>query len=512
MSRVVTTAVVGADGVAAALEPWDGLIRERVLGAGGAGFDVDVGPVSSYRRTVAVEQAGDGRWSVTQVVDYRLALPFVGFLYALPVRSQLRHVPLRRGRPPWWAPPEALDATAARALCALAVISMAAGYLGTLITQTMAFAGAEFRVGTAGQSTALALGRVDIAIAIAVAAVADRLGRRRILVGVTVAAVGLSAAAALAPSLSVLVLVQVPARGLTAGAVIVVSILAIEVVPSRCRAYALSMLFLIGAFGAGQCVMSLPLADLGLRGWRLSYVLPLLYVPLILRAARHLPESRRFQTRNAAVRLTGHGRRLLLLGTAGFLIQMFATPAGQLQNTFLRDERGFSASRIALFTLFTSTPGGIGVIIGGRLADVRGRRLVGAVSVIGGTLFTAAQFVSRGWSLWAWSTMGSVVAAAGVPALAVYGPELFPTGVRGKANGILSAAARAGAVTGLLLAGVLSGAVGQLGRSLFILSAGPLAVAVLILVAYPETAGVELERLNPEDDADPPLGGSASTT
>jgi hypothetical protein len=37
-------------------------------------------------------------------------------------------------------------------------------------------------------------------------------------------------------------------------------------------------------------------------------------------------------------------------------------------------------------------------------------------------------------------------------------------------------------------------------------------VAVLILVAYPETAGVELERLNPEDDADPPLGGSASTT
>ncbi len=510
MGRVVATAIVDADGVAAVLEPWDGFVRERPTGDGAGCFESDIGPMESYRRTVTVEPAPDGRSSVTQVVDYRLALPFVGFLYALPIRSQLKHIPLRRGRPPWWAPPDALDATVARALCALAVISMAAGYLGTLITQTMAFAGAEFAVGTAGQSTALAVGRADIVIAIAVAAIADRIGRRRILLVATVLAVGLSAAASLSPSLTALVLVQVPARGLTAGAIIVVSILAIEVVPSRSRAYALSILFMAGAFGAGQCVMSLPLADLGLRGWRLSYVLPLVYLPLVVRAARHLPESRRFKARNAAVRLGGHGRRLLLLGSAGFLIQMFATPAGQLQNTFLRDERGFSATRIALFTLLTSTPGGIGVVVGGRLADVRGRRLVGAVSVIGGTLFTAVQFVSRGWSLWAWSTMGSILAGAGVPALAVYGPELFPTGVRGKANGILTAAARAGAVTGLLTAGLLSGAVGQLGRSLFILSAAPLAVAVLILVAYPETAGVELEHLNPEDDADPPLGGSAS--
>ena len=50
------------------------------------------------------------------------------------------------------------------------------------------------------------------------------------------------------------------------------------------------------------------------------------------------------------------------------------------------------------------------------------------------------------------------------------------------------------------LAVLLSGAVGHLGRALFILSVAPAAVAVLILVAYPETAGVELEQLNPEED------------
>jgi len=40
---------------------------------------------------------------------------------------------------------------------------------------------------------------------------------------------------------------------------------------------------------------------------------------------------------------------------------------------------------------------------------------------------------------------------------------------------------------------------GRLGPGLAILFLGPLLVAVLVLVAYPETAMLELEELNPED-------------
>ena len=36
-----------------------------------------------------------------------------------------------------------------------------------------------------------------------------------------------------------------------------------------------------------------------------------------------------------------------------------------------------------------------------------------------------------------------------------------------------------------------------------VLSAGPLLLGVLVLAAYPETAGKELEDLNPEDRAGP---------
>jgi MFS family permease len=85
------------------------------------------------------------------------------------------------------------------------------------------------------------------------------------------------------------------------------------------------------------------------------------------------------------------------------------------------------------------------------------------------------------------------------PALSVYGPELFPTGVRSKASGVLGALGAAGGVLGLLAAAGLSDVIGTIGPALAILAAGPAIMVVLILVAYPETARHPLEQLNPED-------------
>jgi hypothetical protein len=57
-----------------------------------------------------------------------------------------------------------------------------------------------------------------------------------------------------------------------------------------------------------------------------------------------------------------------------------------------------------------------------------------------------------------------------------------------------------GSVIGLVVAGLLSDRWGGLGPALSVLAFGPVAMAVLVLVAYPETAHRELEELNPEDD------------
>ena len=101
--------------------------------------------------------------------------------------------------------------------------------------------------------------------------------------------------------------------------------------------------------------------------------------------------------------------------------------------------------------------------------------------------------------MWALSTVGGIVGAATIPALGVYGPELFPTSLRGRANGIIAILGVTGSVIGLLLAGYLSERWHGLGPALALLSIGPALMAMLVLVAYPETAHRELEDLNPED-------------
>ena len=40
--------------------------------------------------------------------------------------------------------------------------------------------------------------------------------------------------------------------------------------------------------------MVLPVADLGLGAWRILYLVPLLFLPVVLRFGRLLPESRRY--------------------------------------------------------------------------------------------------------------------------------------------------------------------------------------------------------------------------
>jgi predicted MFS family arabinose efflux permease len=292
---------------------------------------------------------------------------------------------------------------------------------------------------------------------------------------------------------------QTVARGFSTAIGILLLVVAAEEMPAGARAFAVSVIAMTAALGAGICVMALPLADIGTEGWRALYVLPLAGLPLLARAARHLPESKRYGAPHADATLSGHGGRLWLLAIAAFFVAMFATPISQLQNEFLRDERGYSAAGISLFTILTNTPAGLGVLVGGHLAETRGRRVIGAIGLAGGAFLLSSMYLTAGAAMWSLSIAGSVLAALTVPALRVYGPELFPTSLRAGSGGLVTMAGVFGAAAGLLLAGELSDAFGGLGRAMTILAIAPVGVAVLVLTRFPETAHRELEELNPED-------------
>lgn len=504
MPRVALRHRVDDAGLARLVAPRDGLIAEAP--DGGGSWTVRSGPVRDYRRTLEVVRGDDGHHDVVEHIRFSLAVPFFAPLFALPVRATLAKESARIAAgtaesetQPWWAPPDRLDRRAATVIALLSVLSLVGGYLGTLITQTITFAVERFDGDDADQSFVLAAVRVGVLLALVIAAASDRRGRRTLLLGTSLAAILLAATGALAPSLAWLGASQTIARGLSTALALLVGIVAAEELPAGSRAYGVSVMALAAGLGAGMCVWALPLADLGPDGWRLLYLIPLLALPLLVRVARLLPETRRFAAhRHEAPAVVDRGR-LGLLAVSGFLSSLFLAPASQFQNEFLRSERGFSAARISAFTLLTTTPAGIGVAVGGRLADVRGRRRVAAVGLVGGVCFTVVSFLVPGWPMWAASAIGSIVAAATVPALGVYGPELFPTSGRGRANGLITLVGVAGSSVGLLLVGQLSDRLDGIGPAISILAVGPLLLAVLVLTRYPETAHRELEELNPSD-------------
>jgi putative MFS transporter len=501
LPRLVTTAHVPRARLDELRTPRSGLVVEAQADDGS--FVAVTGPVEGYRRTVTVADAPADisvDVEVTQIVTYRFVFPFLGWMLALPYRRVLGGLgsPTRH---PWWAPPEAVDPRAAAMLGALCALAAVAAYPGVLIGQTIEFAREELGFSASSQSFALAAVRADFLVALAVVAVADRRGRRIVTIGSVGIGCFLNALSALAPNLEVLVATQLVARGFLTGAVLLIGIMAAEEMPAGCRAYAVSLLTVVGALGAGAALHALPLADVGDGGWRLLFVLSLVGLPLVFLFGRHLPESRRFRTPHRDVRIGSHAGRLWLLGMSALLFSVFLAPASQYQTVFLRRERGFSAARISLFAIGTNVWGGIGIVAGGRLADVRGRRIVAAVGIVGGVGCTVLMFLSTGWVIWAWSVIGSIVGAVTVPALGVYGPELFPTSLRGRANGIISGLGRVGSVLGLLVIALLVADDQPLAPIIGLLAIGPAILAVLVLVAYPETAHRELEDLNPEDAA-----------
>ena len=469
--QVRTTGVVDATSLEAILAPRDDLILER--GDGPGRFTIADGPFHEYERRVVTSDAGDGRVAVEQTIRYRAALPFFGAMFRRPIAKELRRLPDGTQRWPWWWPPERQSARISEMVALLCGLAFVVGYATAVMTQTMTFAVDDFGVSDASQGNALAAIRIGVLMSLGLLAVADRRGRRVVLLGTVSAACVAAAIGSLAPDIYWLTGTQTVTRGLATTASILLGVVAAEEVGSRSRAYAVSVLVMSGGAGALVAVMLLPLADIAAWSWRLLFLVPLLFLPLCRSVARVLPESRRFvaaestdeddELRKQPAARRHFRNRLLLLAVSGYVYAAFQAPTNQLLNDFLKDERGFSAANISGFRLATSLPGILGIVIGGKLAEVHGRRAVGALAVFIGATTTVATYNSEGLTMWLVSIVSIVFVAATVPALGVYGPELFPTSLRGRANAVITTVTVVGSATGLVLAGQLDEHYGGLG-------------------------------------------------
>ena len=387
----------------------------------------------------------------------------------------------------------------------LALACVPATYANTLFTQTVAYAAEDFGISEQGQGIGAAIIRWGVLISLPLAALADRIGRRKLIIFCAFGAPIITALGGLAPSFTILVATQTLGRPLALVLTILIGIVATEEMSSESRAWAISVLALAAGFGAAVALGALPLADLGRESWRFIYALSLIWLVLAVILQRRLPETTRFIERHdKQLESTTHidRSRLFTQSLVAIFGNIFIAASSVFQIRYLRDVRDYSAVDITAFTLITGTPASIGLLIGGRVADSRGRRLLSAITFPLGAILLTLAFSTSGQSMWLASLSGGICLGLAYPAMAVYRGEMFPTLHRSFASSVIMTASLIGGSVGLIGAGVFLNRDFSYGQVMAWLTLGPIIAGVLVYTTFPESAHRELEELNPQDVVD----------
>ncbi len=498
MTKLHVQHVVERDVADAILAPRTDFLIESVDGNGH--FVQQEGPFERYHREVAeVRTYENGTVNLAETYDFRLNIPLWRPLVTPLMRRGLKS-PKRQPRSHRWWPQEIVTQRSATLVSVIALLSVFAGYLGVVISQTITFASEEFAASDRTQAWTLAGLRFGVFASLILIGRADRIGRKPMLIGFATVSIVFTALGAFSTGMITLGVAQAIARGFDTGLLTLLTLSVTEEVPARIRATVLGIMTMCTGLGAGMVVWFLPLADLDVRAWRIIYLVPLVFLPVVLWCWRIMPETRRFEKADQT-QAPGkvNRKRFAMLAVGAFASTLFLSPASQLQNEYLRDEQGFTGGQISIFRILIGTPVGIPILAAGYLADRRGRKPVGGLGVAIGAIASLVAYFSGGIQLWISSAISVWLLAAAFTVLRSYSTELFPTRARARVGGWLDLISVSGSFVGLIVVGYLAEVYGSLGPALSVMIWGPLLTAGLVLFAYPETASEELETFNPTD-------------
>jgi AAHS family benzoate transporter-like MFS transporter len=342
------------------------------------------------------------------------------------------------------------------------------------------------------------------------AGLADRVGRRRIMVACTTLGLAVSAAAALSPGYWWFVALFALSRPLLAGTNTVSGVIAAEETRSGDRAKAIALVTAGWGAGSGLIAVIRGVAGTALswRGLFALLVIPLAAMPLL---SRRLKEPERFQRARRAAAAGGSApagrvlarppaalRSRLWIITALIAMLGFVTgPANAL--LFVYSESVLHLAKLVTAAMVASAGvlGLVGLVVGRWTADHLGRRVTAGVTQA--TIAAAAILTYSGTASAEITGYLLAIFAASMfaPAIGALAAELFPTSIRATVAGWMGVAGVVGAVSGLVLFGVLVTALEN-----FLVAAAIVALPVLAMcplyARLPETMGMELEESAPD--------------
>ncbi len=402
-------------------------------------------------------------------------------------------------RPGWLAPP----------VLGAAAISVASGFAQFAVTATIGDVAAAFGAPGAGDDPASRIGLTATTLGVALAtirlaslgalpgtALADRLGRRRVLLVAVAVGLVLTATSSAAPGFWAWVALVALARPWLSTVNNVAGVVGAEEVDSRDRSWAVALVG--GAYGIGAGIVAVSRGVLPEGSWRIAMALAgigLLALPALARLV-HEPRIWERHRDEAPLLLgsvpAGWRRPVALLALTAFGMGLATGPG--FTYVFVYGERvlGQTPGEMSLLVLGAGPTGLAGLLLGRWAADAVGRRPTAIAGMVGTAATVALTYSGGVPGLAVGYLAGLATSSAFAPATGALIAEVFPTSIRSTATGWIAAVGVLGAVSGLALYGVLVDALGGFGPAALVLAV-PVAAASLLFLAVPETRGRELD-------------------
>ena len=423
--------------------------------------------------------------------------------------------PQERPRRPWWLPHflgsiPPVERSHLDLLGAIALALLFEEYDLAMLTAALPQIAATLGMAETDFGLYLGVIRLGALPAFALIPFADRIGRRRVfLLSIVCTALATAATGFSQTALQFVICQMITRTFFVAGSAIAFVMIA-EEFPAQHRGWGIGTLGALGATGHGIAMGFFSQIDRLPYGWRSLYwmgVVPLLLLPFF---RRRVPETDRFEAHRAgqtageaagfsmgplAALARHYPARTFGIAMAGFLPSVGLVSAFQFTGYFTQTVHGWSPGQYAAMVFIGGGLGIVGNIVGGRLADRFGRRIVG-FTLLGSFPFWVALFYNGpGWTLpiaWVGFLFGSQGGRVILRALAT---ELFPTAQRASAAGLYTILDALGAAAGLFLLYF-----GSLDEGDFAPLTTALGFAVLlgafVLLFFPETTQRELEAIS----------------
>lgn len=377
------------------------------------------------------------------------------------------------------------------------VIGFVAAYAASQMAHTLPFVRLSFDLTEGQMSLMFAAVRAASLLGVLFSMAADRVGRRKPLLGAfTLMALG-SMLTAFIPTVPVFVVSQALVR-ISIVAIASISIVLIaEEVASGVRAFGIGIYGLAGSLGVGLGLLLLPIADASEDAWRILFAFAALGLLLIPLLARYLPESRAF-TPAAPISFPkalgmGLSKHFWPLAGVAFFVAAFASPAFDFVLERLINDLSWESGAARFLLIVFSGIGAVGLLVGGRMADRIGRKPTTITALVIGLVGGVGFYVlDSGWFLAASIFLATLGATMLTPSFGAQRAELFPTRVRATSSAWVTNVAIIGSISGFAAGAVLIDQIGLAG-TVTTLGIGVI-VSIYLVTRLPETRGMDLVR------------------